>query len=102
MFRGACITVIACWLLIMFGRGFELVNGERFLLQQEGRVERWPSHMQPWMTPHTRKGTRNEWCHGGGCDRRLSEEQPVAVTAAKSLLAKLGPLLQALEPAKSQ
>ena len=31
------------------------VNGERQLLKQEGRVERWPSHMQPWMPPWTRE-----------------------------------------------
>ena len=43
------------WLLIMCGRAFEMVNGERQLLKQEGRVERLPSHMQPWMARWRRR-----------------------------------------------
>lgn len=75
VFRGACLTSIAMWAFIIVGRVFEHLNGERMLLKQEGRVERWPSHIQPWMPPWTRSGewsTRQAWCHAGGCDRRLS------------------------------
>lgn len=75
LFRGACITVISMWVLIMVGRLFEQVNGERNLLKQENRVERWPSHFQPWVAPWSRRGSRNEWCHAGGCDRRLSAQE---------------------------
>merc|ERR1719502_2363512 len=49
--------------------------------------------MQPWMTPWTRLGTRNEWCHTGGCDRRLGERQSKSrhqmATAAEMLVPKL-------------
>lgn len=75
VFRGAALTMIGCWCLIIVGRFFEQLHGERFLFRQEGRHERWPSHMQPWMPPWTRDNSRNEWCHTGGCDRRLSEKQ---------------------------
>mmetsp|Transcript_27076 Transcript_27076/g.58967 ORF Transcript_27076/g.58967 Transcript_27076/m.58967 type:complete len:786 (-) Transcript_27076:78-2435(-) len=97
LFRGACITVIGMWVLIMVGRAFEMVNGERFLLKQEGRVERWPSHMQPWMAPWTRKGSRNEMCHAGGCDRRLSESETELAMAAQKLVTALTPIAGALE-----
>jgi len=97
LFRGACITTISMWALIMCGRAFEQVNGERFLLKQEGRVERWPSHMQPWMAPWSRKGTRNEMCHAGGCDRRLSESQRDVAAIAKRLVVAFGPLAEALD-----
>eukprot|EP00425_Heterocapsa_triquetra_P046155 CAMPEP_0195065826 /NCGR_PEP_ID=MMETSP0448-20130528/11359_1 /TAXON_ID=66468 /ORGANISM="Heterocapsa triquestra, Strain CCMP 448" /LENGTH=505 /DNA_ID=CAMNT_0040096981 /DNA_START=56 /DNA_END=1570 /DNA_ORIENTATION=+ len=56
IFRGACCTSIFMWGFIIFGRIFEHWNGERALMKQEGRVERWPSHMQPWMPPWTRSG----------------------------------------------
>mmetsp|Transcript_56607 Transcript_56607/g.152276 ORF Transcript_56607/g.152276 Transcript_56607/m.152276 type:complete len:328 (+) Transcript_56607:1-984(+) len=79
----------------MFGRGFEQLNGERFLLKQEGRVERWPSHMQPWMAPWTRKGSRQETCHAGGCDRRLSSSD--VSSTAQQLIATLAPLMQAFD-----
>jgi len=97
MFRGACITTISMWVLIMVGRAFEQVNGERFLLKQEGRVERWPSHMQPWMAPWSRKGTRNEMCHAGGCDRRLSSVERDNAHVAQRLIAALGPITKALD-----
>jgi len=97
LFRGACITTISMWVLIMVGRAFEQVNGERFLLKQEGRVERWPSHMQPWMAPWSRKGTRNEMCHAGGCDRRLSAAEQDNVKVAQRLVAALGPIVKALD-----
>jgi len=101
MFRGACITTISMWVLIMVGRAFEQVNGERFLLKQEGRVERWPSHMQPWMAPWTRKGSRNEMCHAGGCDRRLSAVEQAHAQMAQQLLAALGPIAKSLDAAGS-
>lgn len=78
IFRGTIITAIAMWTFIICGRVFEHVNGERQLLKQEGRVMRWPSHVQPWMSPWTRSGdwaTRQAWCHAGGCDRRLTQEE---------------------------
>eukprot|EP00445_Apocalathium_hangoei_P003475 CAMPEP_0203862776 /NCGR_PEP_ID=MMETSP0359-20131031/13782_1 /ASSEMBLY_ACC=CAM_ASM_000338 /TAXON_ID=268821 /ORGANISM="Scrippsiella Hangoei, Strain SHTV-5" /LENGTH=786 /DNA_ID=CAMNT_0050780219 /DNA_START=90 /DNA_END=2450 /DNA_ORIENTATION=+ len=96
LFRGAICTTISMWVFIMFGRGFEQVNGERFLLKQEGRVERWPSHMQPWMSPWTRKGTRQENCHAGGCDRRLTGQNEVT-SLAQRLAAALAPLADALD-----
>mmetsp|Transcript_120092 Transcript_120092/g.207648 ORF Transcript_120092/g.207648 Transcript_120092/m.207648 type:complete len:839 (-) Transcript_120092:126-2642(-) len=73
--RGGLITAIIVWVFIICGRVVECVNGERELLKQEGRIMRWPSHMQPWITPWTREGTRQEWCHTGGCDRRLDARQ---------------------------
>jgi len=97
LFRGACISTIAMWSLIMFGRVFEMFNGERMLLKQEGRVERWPSHVQPWMPPWSRFGTRNEWCHAGGCDRRLSQDAGDVSHMAQELIAVLRPLAHALE-----
>jgi len=101
LFRGACITTIAMWSLILCGRVFEQANGERMLLKQEGRVERWPSHMQPWMAPWSRFGTRNEWCHAGGCDRRLSMEEADISVMAKQLMTTLQPLAHALEAKRS-
>eukprot|EP00929_Paragymnodinium_shiwhaense_P053284 TRINITY_DN26668_c0_g1_i1.p1 TRINITY_DN26668_c0_g1~~TRINITY_DN26668_c0_g1_i1.p1 ORF type:complete len:839 (-),score=221.38 TRINITY_DN26668_c0_g1_i1:81-2597(-) len=103
IFRGAAITMVAVWVLIIIGRIVEQLHGERMLMKQEGRVERWPSHMQPWMAPWTRKdeldgfnnagstgsdtGSRNEWCHTGGCDRRLqnanAHEQRIAAVAQR-------------------
>jgi len=101
LFRGASITTISMWVLIMVGRAFEQVNGERWLLKQEGRMERWPSHMQPWMSPWTRKGSRNEMCHAGGCDRRLSgaemQQHEEIASLAQRLASSLGPLAEALD-----
>lgn len=97
LFRGACISTIAMWSLIIFGRVFEMVNGERMLLKQEGRVERWPSHVQPWMPPWSRFGTRNEHCHAGGCDRRLGEDASDVSLMAHQLVGVLRPLVHALE-----
>jgi len=98
LFRGACISTIAMWSLIICGRAFEQANGERMLLKQEGRVERWPSHIQPWMPPWSRFGTRNEWCHAGGCDRRLSKDDTADVARmAHQLVNVLRPLVDTLE-----
>eukprot|EP00930_Biecheleria_cincta_P021887 TRINITY_DN1608_c0_g3_i1.p1 TRINITY_DN1608_c0_g3~~TRINITY_DN1608_c0_g3_i1.p1 ORF type:complete len:804 (+),score=160.90 TRINITY_DN1608_c0_g3_i1:89-2500(+) len=99
VFRGALITNIALWSLIIFGRVFEQVHGERQILKQEGRVMRWPSHMQPWMAPWTRHHSRNEWAHTGGADRRLSAvRRGEKVTAmARRLAATLEDLAKALE-----
>eukprot|EP00445_Apocalathium_hangoei_P090511 CAMPEP_0204247874 /NCGR_PEP_ID=MMETSP0361-20130328/98870_1 /ASSEMBLY_ACC=CAM_ASM_000343 /TAXON_ID=268821 /ORGANISM="Scrippsiella Hangoei, Strain SHTV-5" /LENGTH=723 /DNA_ID=CAMNT_0051221121 /DNA_START=78 /DNA_END=2246 /DNA_ORIENTATION=+ len=97
LFRGACITAISMWVFIIFGRGFEQVNGERQLLKQEGWVERGPVHVQNWMSPWTRKGTRQEKCHAGGCDRRLSAGQTEVASMAQSLMAAIAPLADALD-----
>lgn len=97
VFRGVLITVIGCWVLIMFGRGFEHANGERHLVKAEGRVERWPSHIQPWLAPWTRLNSRNEMCHAGGCDRRLQESPNHVSSLAKRLVSTIGPLMQAME-----
>lgn len=75
--RGGLITAVFVWIFIIVGRVVECVNGERELLKQEGRIMRWPSHMQPWITPWTREKSRQEWCHTGGCDRRLNSRQSV-------------------------
>jgi len=102
LFRGAILTNICLWIFIMFGRVFDQVHGERQLLKQEGRVMRWPSHMQPWMTPWTRNGTRNEYGHTGGSDRRLLEHMDLlreekVPNVAERLAASLGSLAEALE-----
>jgi hypothetical protein len=79
--RGGNFVTIALWSFIIFGRLHAMAwvtpeGGDmRYMLKQEGRAVRWPSHMQPWITPWTRLGSRNEWCHTGGCDRRLGEQQ---------------------------
>jgi len=93
------------WVFIMSGRVFEQNHGERNLLKETGRVIRWPSHMQPWMTPWTRRGSRNEFSHTGGSDRRLQEEEfeGSKVTAmAQRLVASLGPLAEALDTQPAQ
>jgi len=97
LFRGACITTICMWVLIIFGRAFETFNGERQLLKQENRVERWPSHIQPWMSPWSRFGSRNEWCHAGGCDRRLSQDQAEVAQMAQKLISVLNPVVHAFQ-----
>jgi hypothetical protein len=71
IFRGGLFAMLAVWIMIVFGRLVETFNGERKLLRQEGRVERFPSHMQPWMPPWTREAMRDEWAHTGGSDRRM-------------------------------
>lgn len=98
LFRGACITTISMRTLIMVGRVFEHVNGEKQLLKPENRHNRWPTHVQPWVAPWSRKGQRNEWCHAGGCDRRLSARgQGGVAEMAHQLMAALGPIAEALE-----
>merc|ERR550532_232862 len=101
IFRGALFTTISIWVYISIGRIVEQINGERLFLKPEGRVMRWPSHMQPWMTPWSRLGTRNEWCHTGGCDRRLMEvedQKPLkAAQDAQRLVKALGPIAEGLE-----
>mmetsp|Transcript_72877 Transcript_72877/g.202154 ORF Transcript_72877/g.202154 Transcript_72877/m.202154 type:complete len:825 (+) Transcript_72877:121-2595(+) len=78
LFRGATFAMVFMWIFIIFGRIVEQIHGERMLLKQEGRMERWPSHMQPWIAPWTRSGNRDEWAHTGGSDRRLREFQTAA------------------------
>jgi hypothetical protein len=75
IFRGALYAMIAVWVMVVIARLWETFWGERKLLKQEGRVERWPSHMQPWMPPWTRENMRDEWAHTGGSDRRLTHTQ---------------------------
>jgi len=106
LFRGAILTYIGMWVYICIGRVIEQVNGERMFLKQEGRVMRWPSHMQPWMSPWSRLGTRNEWCHTGGCDRRLmgaeGEKEMAMMQEAQRLMSILAPLAEGLgQPAVS-
>merc|ERR1719362_1385311 len=102
IFRGALFVHIMVWGYIIIGRAVEHINGETLFLKQNNRRTRWPSHMQPWVAPWSRHGTRNEWCYGGGCDRRLSgteqhQDGPSRVAAeAQRLAAILGPLAQGL------
>merc|ERR1719362_1228281 len=104
IFRGALFVHMMVWGYIILGRVVEHINGETLFLKQNNRRTRWPSHMQPWVAPWSRHGTRNEWCHGGGCDRRLSdssmgqhEDGPSRVAAeAQRLAAILGPVAQGL------
>mmetsp|Transcript_10076 Transcript_10076/g.24004 ORF Transcript_10076/g.24004 Transcript_10076/m.24004 type:complete len:821 (-) Transcript_10076:127-2589(-) len=100
LFRGAVLTMIGMWVYICIGRVIEQINGERMFLKQEGRVMRWPSHMQPWMSPWSRLGTRNEWCHTGGCDRRLmgaeAQRDMEVMQEAQRLVAALAPLAEGL------
>jgi hypothetical protein len=103
LLRGGVLVMISIWTFLMIARIIEQVNGERMTLKQEGRIERWPSHMQPWMPPWTRKGSKQEWAHTGGADRRLQEmERPTpralqVQEAAQRLASMLGPVAQALE-----
>jgi len=104
LFRGALVTYTGLWVFIIVGRVFEICNGERQMLKQTGRVIRWPAHMQPWFTPWTREGTRNEWAHTGGSDRRLQQtdgnmnlnDQKVAAMAQR-LIARIGSVAEALD-----
>jgi hypothetical protein len=79
--QGGNLVTIFIWSFIILARFYDMVwvtpeGGDmRYMLKQEGRVMRWPSHMQPWMSPWTRLGSRSEFCHTGGCDRRLGEVQ---------------------------
>lgn len=107
IFRGGIFTFIAVTIFVTCGRVIEQINGERWFMKQEGRVMRWPSHMQPWMSPWSRQDAeRGEWCHTGGCDRRLDDfendmmGQPKSVAAlAARLSGILGTVSDALEPA---
>jgi len=100
LFRGALLVTTGMWIFMSIGRIIEHINGERQFLKQEGRVMRWPSHMQPWMSPWSRLGTRNEWCHTGGCDRRLQsveEQQHMEIAdEAQRLMSVLSPLTEGL------
>jgi len=106
IFRGAMFTLIAVTIFMAIGRIIEQINGERWFLKQEGRVMRWPSHMQPWMPPWSRQDEpRGEWCHTGGCDRRLDVfdadmmKQPNSAAAlAARLSGILGEVAEVLEP----
>lgn len=100
--RGGLLASIGIWVFIFFARFVEVFNGERQLLKQEGRVERWPSHMQPWMTPWVRDGLRHEWAHAGGADRRLSQtvsdqDEHVAAVAERVI-----PMLKTISSALEQ
>jgi hypothetical protein len=103
LFRGAIISTICFWVFIIAARIFEQIHGERMLLKPEGRLYRWPAHMQPFNTPWTREGSRNEWGHTGGSDRRLDEhknairDEKVAAMAQR-LAASLAPLAEAIHP----
>lgn len=100
--RGAALTTIFCWGFMLFARLWaaawtQVGYGDmRWMLKQEGRTLRWPSHMQPWMTPWTRLGTRNEYCHTGGCDRRLGEFQWKSRQRMAHLAERLSPQLQTI------
>jgi hypothetical protein len=96
IFRGGAQVMIAVWVVIVVGRIIEQLHGERHFFRQEGRAERWPSHMQPWMPPWTRDHSRNEWCHTGGCDRRLSSDQTQVGASVKVVAQKLSSLLTAV------
>jgi len=95
IFRGALVTAIAMWVFVIIARIFEMCHGESMLLKFSGRQVRWPSHVQPWVSPWTRRGRPDEMAHTGGSDRRLSETQSqdddVAVMA-KQLITLLEPL----------
>ena len=51
LFHRACISTNAMWSLMILGNVLEQVNDERMFLKHDSRVERWLSHIQPWMTP---------------------------------------------------
>jgi len=100
--RGALLSTIFVWGFIIIGRVYAMAlirsnQGDmRYQLKQEGRAMRWPSHMQPWMTPWTRLGTRNEYCHTGGCDRRLGEYQWKSRHAMAGVAERIVPNLQTI------
>eukprot|EP00928_Gymnodinium_smaydae_P082745 TRINITY_DN6603_c0_g1_i1.p1 TRINITY_DN6603_c0_g1~~TRINITY_DN6603_c0_g1_i1.p1 ORF type:complete len:839 (-),score=165.86 TRINITY_DN6603_c0_g1_i1:49-2565(-) len=75
IFRGGLVLMVFAWIVIMIGRLTEQFHGERVFMRPEGRVERWPSHMQPWIPPWTREGQRDYYAHTGGSDRRLGLQQ---------------------------
>jgi len=105
--QAGCRVAIILWIFIISGR----IHAEawtqpeagnmRYMLKQEGRVMRWPSHMQPWMSPWTREHDRGEWCHTGGCDRRLGHKQSLdrhrMAEAAKNLVPMLQTVSEVLE-----
>jgi len=106
--RAGNFVSIFLWMFIIGGRLYALAwtqadaGDMRFMLKQEGRVMRWPSHMQPWMAPWTRLGTRNEWCHTGGCDRRLGESQSKSRHELAGVAEKLVPTLQTISDGLQQ
>jgi len=106
--RGANFTSIFLWAFIICGRLHALAwtqpeGGDmRYMLKQEGRVMRWPSHMQPWMTPWTRLGNNDEWCHTGGCDRRLGEQQSKDRREIAMAAESLVPTLQSISDVLQQ
>mmetsp|Transcript_47587 Transcript_47587/g.103453 ORF Transcript_47587/g.103453 Transcript_47587/m.103453 type:complete len:825 (-) Transcript_47587:57-2531(-) len=104
IFRGALFVMLSVWFLMTVGRIAEQLNGERYFLKQEGRMMRWPSHMQPWMSPWTRLGSRNEWSHTGGSDRRLQEEDELRLKVAETaerLIAVLANMPDALDASEA-
>jgi hypothetical protein len=106
--QGGLLATIFIWCFIIVGRiyAMALVRGDfgdmRYQLKQEGRTMRWPSHMQPWMTPWTRLGTRGEWCHTGGCDRRLGEFQWKSRRDMADVAERLVPQLQTISDVLQQ
>lgn len=106
--RGGNLVEIITWTFIICGRFHALFwtqwdNGDmRYMLKQEGRTLRWPSHMQPWMSPWTRLGDRHEWCHTGGCDRRLGETQWMSRHRLADTAHNLIPALQLVSDALQQ
>jgi len=100
--RGANLVSIIMWGFIICGRVHALVwtqwdyGDMRYMLKQEGRTLRWPSHMQPWMSPWTRQGDRGEWCHTGGCDRRLGEAQWMSRHRMADTAENLMPILKTI------
>jgi len=106
--RAGNFVSIFLWVFILGGRLYALAwtqadaGDMRFMLKQEGRVMRWPSHMQPWMAPWTRLGSRNEWCHTGGCDRRLGESQSKSRHEMAGVAERLMPTLQTISEGLQQ
>lgn len=106
--RGGNFVAIILWSFIFIARihamAFVTDDGGdmRYMLKQEGRVMRWPSHMQPWITPWTRLGSRSEWCHTGGCDRRLGEQQWRARHQMADVAERLVPTLQTISDSMQQ
>jgi len=94
IFRACLITSFAMWVFVIIARIFEMCHGESMLMKFSGRQVRWPSHVQPWVSPWTRRGRPDEMAHTGGSDRRLFEDD-VAVRANR-LMDSLGPLTETL------
>eukprot|EP00928_Gymnodinium_smaydae_P082746 TRINITY_DN6603_c0_g2_i1.p1 TRINITY_DN6603_c0_g2~~TRINITY_DN6603_c0_g2_i1.p1 ORF type:complete len:878 (-),score=110.49 TRINITY_DN6603_c0_g2_i1:210-2588(-) len=96
IFRGALILMVFSWIVIMLGRIVEQFHGERLFPRPEGRVERWPSHMQPWIPPWTRQGQRDYYAHTGGSDRRLSGQPRPQEDKLADVAKKLASVLSAV------